>query len=81
MTKSIHTDEMVALRDWLKLQRQSRHLTMRSLAQLMGKPHSYIQRVEDGERRLDVIEYVWYCNALNIDPRVGLELVLDQISK
>ncbi len=43
---------------------------MRSLAQLIGKPHSYIQRVEDGERRLDVIEYVWYCNALNIDPRV-----------
>ena len=52
MTKSIHTDEMVALRDWLKLQRQSRHLTMRSLAQLMGKPHSYIQRVEDGELKI-----------------------------
>lgn len=51
---------------------------MRELGKLLGKPHSYIQRVEDGERRLDVVEFVWYCRALDIDPHVGLSLVENQ---
>ena len=80
MTKSIHTDEMVALRDWLKSQRKAQNLTMRNLAQRMTRPHSFVQRVEEGDRRLDVVEYARYCIALGIDPRTGLELVLTYIS-
>ena len=37
-------------------------------------------KVEQGERRLDVVEYIWYCIALNIDPRVGIEVVLDHVN-
>ena len=80
MTKSIHTDEMIALRDWLKNQRKAQNLTMRSLAQRMTRPHSFVQRVEEGDRRLDVVEYARYCIALGIDPRTGLELILKHIS-
>lgn len=80
MTKSIYTTEMVALRDWLKSQRLAQHLTMRSLAKRMNKPHSFVQRVEEGDRRLDVVEYAQYCIALELDPRIGLELVLKHIS-
>lgn len=76
MSKSIYSPEMVALRSWLKQQRQQQNLTMRNLAQRIQRPHSYIQRVEEGERRLDVVEFVWYCEALGIDPRQGLDLVL-----
>ncbi|MFW2082331.1 helix-turn-helix domain-containing protein [Acinetobacter guillouiae] len=76
MTKSIHTDEMIALRDWLKDQRKAQHLTMRSLAQRIEKPHSFIQRIEDGERRLDIVEFVWYCTALGVDPHTGIDLIL-----
>lgn len=79
MTKSIHTDEMLALRDWLKTQRKVQHLTMRDLAQRMERPHSFVQRVEEGERRLDLVEYAWYCNALGVDPRIGLDLVLNKM--
>lgn len=76
MTKSIHTDEMIALRDWLKSQRKAQNLTMRSLAHRIKKPHSFIQRIEDGERRLDVVEFVWYCTELGIDPHLGIDLIL-----
>ncbi|HRO78695.1 MAG TPA: helix-turn-helix transcriptional regulator [Acinetobacter towneri] len=77
MTKSIYTDEMVALRTWLKDQRKAKNLTMRTLAQRMDRPHSFVQRVKEGDRRLDLVEYVWYCSALGADPQTGLNLVLN----
>lgn len=58
MTSSINTQEMLALTQWLKSMREEQHLSMRTLAERMEKPHSYIQKVEQGERRLDVVEYV-----------------------
>lgn len=79
MTKSIHTDEMVALRNWLKDQRKAQKITMRTLAQRMDRPHSFVQRVEEGDRRLDLVEYVWYCSALGINPQIGLDLVLKMV--
>ncbi len=40
MTNSIYTDEMRTLIHWLKSERKLRHLSMRSLAERMDKPHS-----------------------------------------
>lgn len=78
MTASINTKEMLALTNWLKQARQDQNLSMRALAERMGKPHSYIQKVEQGERRLDVVEYVWYCRKLRVDPQDGL-LLIEQV--
>ncbi|WP_335967952.1 helix-turn-helix transcriptional regulator [Acinetobacter bereziniae] len=76
MTRSIHTDEMVVLRNWLRNQRKAQKITMRTLAKRMDRPHSFVQRVEEGDRRLDLVEYVWYCSALGINPQIGLDLVI-----
>ncbi|MBJ8423087.1 helix-turn-helix domain-containing protein [Acinetobacter bereziniae] len=76
MTRSIHTDEMVVLRNWLRNQRKAQKITMRTLAERMDRPHSFVQRVEEGDRRLDLVEYVWYCSALGINPQIGLDLVI-----
>ena len=80
MTNSIYTDEMRTLIHWLKSERKLRHLSMRSLAERMDKPHSYIQKVEQGERRLDIVEYFWYCNTLGINPQTGLDLIQEAIN-
>ena len=80
MTRSINTDEMLALQDWLKNQRKSQNLTMQSLATRMARPNSFIAKVEQGERRLDVIEYLWYCIASDIDPHLGIDVALKHIS-
>lgn len=79
MTDSIYTNEMHALTHWLKSERKQQHLSMRALAERMGKPHSYIQKIEQGERRLDVVEYVWYCNTLGINPQTGLDLIQQEV--
>lgn len=81
MTNSIYTNEMLALRSWLKQEREAQNLSMRALAERMDKPHSFIQKVEQGERRLDVVEYVWYCHTLGIDPQIGLELIENEVPK
>lgn len=75
MTTSINTAEMQALTKWLKQERETQQLSMRALAERMDKPHSYVQKVEQGERRLDVVEYVWYCRCLKLDPQDGLRLI------
>lgn len=37
---------------------------MRQLAALLEVPHSFVGKVEQGERRLDVVEFLEYCDAL-----------------
>ena len=78
MTTSIYTNEVKALTNWLKQARQDQKFSMRALAERMDKPHSFVQKVEQGERRLDVVEYVWYCQQLGVNPQDGL-LLIEQV--
>lgn len=78
MTNSIYSDEMRTLVNWLKSERKQQKLSMRALAERMDKPHSFVQKVEQGERRLDVVEYVWYCRKLGVNPHDGL-LLIEQV--
>ncbi len=48
---------------------------MRELGIRMGMPHSWIGKVETGERRLDVEEFVRISRALEIDIKEGLTLL------
>lgn len=77
MTKSIYSPEMVALRTWLRQKRLEQNLTMRQLAERLERPHSFVQRIEEGDRRLDVVEFVWYCQALQIEPLDGLTIIFN----
>ena len=42
-------------------------LTQRELGRRLGREHSFVWRIETGERRLDVIEFYWVCQALGQD--------------
>lgn len=71
----MHTEETRILLSWLKAEREAAGLSMRDLGDRLSKPHSFVQKVESGERRLDVVEYVWYCDALGVSPSQGLVLL------
>lgn len=43
-------------------------LTQRQLADKLGREHSFVWRVEKGERRLDVVEFFWVCKVLGQNP-------------
>jgi len=38
-------------------------LTQRTLAERLKKPHSYVHKVEHGDRRIDPIEFIAWCKA------------------
>ena len=76
MGKTVASDENVKLTSWLKDKRKEKGHTMRSLAQVIGTPHSFIGKIEHQERRLDVVEFVRYCNALEIDPNEGIQMIM-----
>lgn len=54
---------------------------MRALAEKLDVPHSFVQKIETMERRLDVMEYVWYCNELGVDAKKGLEEITSNARK
>lgn len=70
--KTIYSPESERLSKWLREQRKARGLTMREAARLIDKPHSFIGKIEVGQRRLDVVEFVKYCDRLGFDPVEGL---------
>ena len=43
--------------------RKAAGLTQRQLATKMGREQSFVTRIEHGERRLDVVEFVTYAKA------------------
>lgn len=48
--------------------RKAAGLTQRDLAHRLRRPHSFIGRLEAGERRLDVVEFIEMARALDADP-------------
>ena len=53
---------------------------MRELGEKLGVIHSWVGKIEQGERRLDLIEYIRICDALDIDPHEGLDIVRNVLS-
>jgi len=78
MFKSLHSPEYTRLVAWLKDNRESQELSMRDLASKLGVPHSFVGKTEQGERRLDVLEYVYYCEALGLPPENGFNIMKSQ---
>ena len=55
--------------------RKEKALSQRGLAELLGKPRSFISKIENRERRLDMVEFVVLARALGIEPRELMERV------
>lgn len=68
MKKSIYTKESELLRNWLVKKRHEATLSQRQLASLLETYQSVVGNIETGERQINVIELVEYCEALNVDP-------------
>ena len=56
MSKSIYSKDYKAIIEHLKTARLDASLSQQAVAVKLGKPQSYISKIESGERRLDVAE-------------------------
>lgn len=65
---SIYSDEYQMVIKALREARIAKGITQESLAQALARPQSFIAKVENGERRLDVVEFVHISSLLSLNP-------------
>lgn len=56
--------------------RQTAQLTQRNLAERLKRPHSFVRRIEAGERRVDIIEFTEIAWVLDADPHRMLDRLM-----
>lgn len=78
--KSTFTPAYAALREKLVAMRKAAGLTQRALAREIRREHSFVARIEQGERRLDVVEFFWVCRACGADPELAARDVMREIA-
>lgn len=66
MEKSIFTTDHKKLQRLLKQVRLGAGLRQEDLAELLGKPQSFVSKYEQGDRRLDLVELRQICLAVGI---------------
>ena len=67
MKKSVHTPEYASLKSELRASRAQAGLSQRDLAARLKVPHSWVAKVESGERRIDLVEFCWFVSACGLD--------------
>jgi transcriptional regulator with XRE-family HTH domain len=78
MEKSTHSKEYSLLRASLRQLRQEAELSQRDLAARLKLPHSWVAKVESGERRIDVVELYWYVRACGHSPADFFQQLIEQ---
>lgn len=76
MPPSRHTARYKRLQAALKEARKSAGLTQAQVGKRLGRPQSYVNKYETGERRLDVIEFLDVATVLGLDPHKVIKVVL-----
>jgi transcriptional regulator with XRE-family HTH domain len=79
MVKSIKAEAYQAILPILASARREAGLTQAEVAARLGKPQSYISKVEQGERRLDVVEFCLLADAFGIEPGRLLQRIASQV--
>lgn len=79
MTKSTHTSEYQRLVELLVETRRAAELTQQQVADRLGKPQSYVAKVEGAERRIDVLEFAALVKAMGSNPTALLDRLLSDL--
>jgi len=81
MDKTIYSARSeIFVRRIIELRKAANH-TQRTFAKILDVPRSMISRIELGERRIDVIEYVEILQTLGVEPREEFKRLMDLIEE
>ncbi|ETD90259.1 helix-turn-helix domain-containing protein [Rhodobacter capsulatus] len=75
MPRTIHTEGQRALCETITAARRDRGLTQADLALKLRCQQSLIARIESGERRIDVLEFIKIFRALDMSPAEALRRI------
>ena len=75
-TISVDDSRRKALGNWIREQRIAKGFTMRDMAAISGKPHSYFGKIEQSQRGLDVLEFIELCEWLGLSSTNSLAQII-----
>ena len=76
--KTIYDPRYHQLIQWLIAAREEQNITVRELAKKLGHTHSWVVKVENLDKKLDVLEFVDFCTALNVEPEQAFKQLLNK---
>jgi transcriptional regulator with XRE-family HTH domain len=71
--KSIYSQPYRTLLDRIAASRKDAGITQAELANKLGRPQSFVSKIESGERRMDVVEYLHFAKHIGFDPCVLMQ--------
>jgi transcriptional regulator with XRE-family HTH domain len=66
--KSVLSPAQLAFRELMVTTRKKNGLSQQDVADRLGKPQSFVAKYENGERRIDIIEFITIARAIGADP-------------
>jgi len=78
LDKSVHSTEQAVFCELMIKARKSANLTQHELAKRLRRPQSFVAKYEGGERRVDVVEFIEICKALEADPNRLLKVLIQR---
>ena len=81
MQKSTFSPHYNIFKTKLVAMRKAAGLTQRQLAKKLNREHSFVSRIELGERRLDVVEFYWVCLACDQNPKTVYDGLIKEFAK
>ncbi|HSP15234.1 MAG TPA: helix-turn-helix transcriptional regulator [Thermoanaerobaculia bacterium] len=80
-TKAKLADELVILGRVLTMARERAGLKQSDVAAKLGLPASYLSKIENGTRRLDVIELIRIAEAMELDAAEILRTLQEELGR
>ena len=77
MAKTLGTERHTRLIALLVEKREASGLTQVDLAAKLGEYQSFVARLESGQRRVDVVEFLELAKILNFDPCEALRRLIE----
>jgi transcriptional regulator with XRE-family HTH domain len=81
MRRTTKTDDHLTFRELLLATRKKNDVTQAEVAKRLGRPQSFVAKVENGERRLDVVELVSYARAIGAEPLAIMREIVEAVEK
>lgn len=79
--KSLNRPEYDALLEMIREAREKAGLTQHALSKALGEDPMYVHKVENKDRRLDLLEFVEICRALRLDAPDALRSWLETVER
>lgn len=81
MKSSPYSPHYEKLQTWLKEQRGKSGYSQREVSEIMNRHHSIVGKIEQRRKKIELLEFIKYCQVLGADPHEGLDILMHALQE